>query len=471
MTSSRSARDAKFSVRCKCGEVYNTDDAHAGRTLRCRCGRTVTLVRPNEEYVRIAGATTENQARRRKSRTMRSGDYDRIVVPGQTAHARGWRRVWAPIADAMDFAMHDTRSYRVVRRWTARMSWIWCLATLLSWILLITASESFRPATLLAYGPRFVLLLPLVVLVPLAIATTMRTLLPLLFGLIITLGPIMGGRVSWHTVARAMPVHAPAQTIRVVTYNVDGGAVLAARLPEMIERLQPDIVAFQECGDALWQALQALPRWNQRRYLNLCTASKWPMPVEESMPRSVFARGEEFGAESESFVVRYIIATPYGQLGLVNLHLETARHGLDGLDRSEELSANGDVAAATSRREIRRLAEDRLGPNIDMRERESERAAAWAVHGDTRLPVVLSGDFNLPVESTIYRKHWSAFTDAFEATGTGFGFTKNVGTLIHLRIDRVAGNEQAPLPVGAWLGPDYGSDHLPVVADLTWRSR
>jgi|GEM_PF-443526 len=470
MTSNRGARDANFAVRCKCGETYHTDDTRAGQTLRCRCGRTVTLVRPNEEYVRIVGATTENQSRRRRTRTRRSERDNTVIVPG-AADTRGWRRFWAPIADAIGVALDDTTSRRPMRRWTARASWLWCAGVLLSWILLITTSESFLPTTMLAYGPRFVLLLPLVALVPLALAASMRTLLPLLFGLITTLGPIMGGRVSWHTAARAMPAYATAQTMRVVTYNVDGGAALAARLPELIARLHPDILAFQECGDALWQSLQALSGWNQRRYLRLCTASKWPMPVEESMPRSVFARGEEFGAESKSFVVRYIIATPYGQLGLVNLHLETARHGLDRLDRSEELSANQDIAAATARRDARRLAEDRPGPNIDMRERESERAAAWAVHGDRRLPVVVSGDFNLPVESTIYRKYWSGFTDAFEATGTGFGWSKNENKLLHARIDHVLGNERAPSPVGAWLGPDFGSDHLPVVVDLAWHTR
>ncbi len=471
MASNGSGRDGSFSVRCKCGEVYRTDDANAGKKVRCRCGRSVALVRPNEEYVRIVGATTENVKRRRESRTSRSGKHDRIVVPGHLAHVRGWRLLVAPVADAIGFALYDTHSRRPLRRWTARASWLWCAGIMLTWLLLITTSESFLPATLLAYGPRFVLLLPLLLLVPLALTASVRTLLPLAFGLIITLGPIMGGRISWRSAATDMPTRAPARTMRVVSYNVEGGLVLARRLPEMIDRLHPDIVAFQECGDALWQSLQALSGWTQRRYMNVCTASKWPMPVEDSMPRSAFARVSELGVGGTAFVARYIIATPYGQLGFVNLHLETARKGLEGLIGSDGFVADHDDAMSPAQHDARRLNEDRLRTNTDIRERESERASLWALHGDPRLPVVVAGDFNLPVESTIFRKYWSSFTDAFEQAGTGFGWSRNEGKLLHIRIDHVLGNDFAPTPVGTWLGPDYGSDHLPVIADLEWRSR
>jgi endonuclease/exonuclease/phosphatase (EEP) superfamily protein YafD len=470
MTSNRGEEDAHFTVRCKCGEVYHTDDTRAGQTLRCRCGRRVLLARPNEEYVRIVGATTENQSRRRRSRTRRSEQDNRVIVPGG-GDIRGWRQLWAPIADAIGFALYDTHSRRPVRRWTAQLSWIWCAGVLLSWVLLITTSESFLPATLLAYGPRFVLLLPLVALVPLALLSSLRTLLPLVFGTVITLGPIMGGRVSWRTLTTSMPPRAGAQTLRVMTYNVDGGVELARRLPELIEQTHPDIVALQECGDALWQSLQALPNWHQRRYKNVCTASRWPIPVEDSMPRLAFARISQLGAGGTAFVARYIVATPYGQLGLVNLHLETARKGFEGLFSGDGFLPDRDNPPSSAQGESRRFSEDRLATNADIRERESERAAGWAVHGDPRLPIVVVGDFNLPVESTIYRKYWSDFTDAFESTGTGFGWSKNEGKLLHIRIDHVLGNERAPTPIGSWLGPNFGSDHLPVIADLVWPTR
>ena len=53
------AHRAEFSVRCACGIVYNTDDTHVGKHIKCRCGRTVTVVRPADEY----RAPEEEQAR------------------------------------------------------------------------------------------------------------------------------------------------------------------------------------------------------------------------------------------------------------------------------------------------------------------------------------------------------------------------------------------------------------------------
>ena len=82
--------------------------------------------------------------------------------------------------------------------------------------------------------------------------------------------------------------------------------------------------------------------------------------------------------------------------------------------------------------------------------------------------MLVAGGFNLPVESTIYRAYWRDLRNAFEETGTGFGWSKGEGKLLRIRIDHVLGNATAPRPVGTWLGPDWGSDHRPVIADLRW---
>ena len=74
--------------------------------------------------------------------------------------------------------------------------WAWCGVVVATWLLLITTSESFLPATLLAYGPRFVMLVPFALLVPLAAVFARQTLVPLMVALLIVLGPIMGGLSS-----------------------------------------------------------------------------------------------------------------------------------------------------------------------------------------------------------------------------------------------------------------------------------
>ena len=77
---------------------------------------------------------------------------------------------------------------------------------------------------------------------------------------------------------------------------------------------------------------------------------------------------------------------------------------------------------------------------------------------------ILAGDFNMPVESRIYREFWGDFRDAFSAAGNGWGETK-LTSWYGTRIDHV-------LYSPPWVcrrvsvGPPMGSDHCPLVADL-----
>ena len=255
--------------------------------------------------------------------------------------------------------------------------------------------------------------------------------------------------------------------MRLMTFNTEGGGIVAVQLRDAIGRLHPDLIAFQECGDALWDTLQALPLWHSARHANLCTASRWPITRVDSMPRSDFQRIAQYGLGGTALVARHTIASPHGPLLFVNLHLETARKGLEGLSGKDgfipdrvpsggQTSSRGDVA-------------NQIDINAQIRDRESERAAVWSSRGDKSVPLLIAGDFNLPVESAIFRRHWGAFTDAFEATGTGLGWSKREGTLLRIRIDHILGNDHAPRPRGTWLGPELGSDHRPVITDLAWR--
>ena len=81
------------------------------------------------------------------------------------------------------------------------------------------------------------------------------------------------------------------------------------------------------------------------------------------------------------------------------------------------------------------------------------------------MPAIVLGDFNTPVESRIFRRHWGDMTDAFSHVGFGFGMTKTNGW-IRARIDHV-------LTGSGWhvkrvtMGKDIGSDHRPMIVDLT----
>jgi endonuclease/exonuclease/phosphatase (EEP) superfamily protein YafD len=91
-------------------------------------------------------------------------------------------------------------------------------------------------------------------------------------------------------------------------------------------------------------------------------------------------------------------------------------------------------------------------------------------------PGILMGDFNLTDQNDNYTLLSDAgLTDAFRAAGWGFGFTwpsrSRIGLLrLLVRIDYIWHSAHFRT-IHAWVGPDAGSDHLPVLARLTWRAK
>ena len=82
--------------------------------------------------------------------------------------------------------------------------------------------------------------------------------------------------------------------------------------------------------------------------------------------------------------------------------------------------------------------------------------------------MIVMGDFNMPVESTIYRRCWPRLADAFSTSGWGFGFTKTSekrGWSYGARIDHVLFSPPWRC-LRCWVGGEIGSDHLPLVAEF-----
>ena len=77
---------------------------------------------------------------------------------------------------------------------------------------------------------------------------------------------------------------------------------------------------------------------------------------------------------------------------------------------------------------------------------------------------MLAGDFNLTAEHSLFHRDWSGYRDAFSWASWGLGhtmFTRHMG----LRIDHILCGP-AWRPRRCDIGPDVGSAHVPVVADL-----
>jgi len=454
--SSRERSDVRFSVPCQCGELIHSSDEHLGRTIKCRCGRSVQIQRPKVQPSKDAFVGGRSE---RKSRKRSTFDVGALLA----------RMPRFPRVPRVRLDVSAWTSRRPVTRWTFRAAALYAVAMLGTWIALFTVSEIWLPATLLAYGPRWVVLLPLVVLLPMAFMFARTSVKLLAVGGVIALVPIMGFRVSVPTAGFTAPTTPGTDRIRVLSLNAQGGGIVKLRLASILERYAPSIVAIQECGDELAAVAEQQRGWYTARYNGLCTMSRWPLEFADTMPRAAFARVSQLGYGGTGIVVRYGIAHPTRAFQFVNLHLETARKGLESLLGSDGLIPDNATGVPSPEDEQRasQTGEDRVALNARIRESEAERASVWSARKMDEIPIIVAGDFNMPVESSIYRRYWSGLTNAFDAKGLGFGFSKHEGTLLRLRIDHVLSAPKWFRVRGAWVGADVGSDHRPMVADLT----
>jgi endonuclease/exonuclease/phosphatase (EEP) superfamily protein YafD len=329
---------------------------------------------------------------------------------------------------------------RRIQRALGYLAWSYIAAIVAVAAVMWGLGDRWWPATVLLFMGRWVVLLPLAVLIPASLALRRRLLVPLSLGALIALGPVMGARAGWGR------LFAPSggMPLRVVTFNADGGQFISYGLAERLQEWSADVVLFQECGEQLTTAVDHVPGWHSHHVYGLCTLTRLPIIAAEVMDRGALAQvhqDQTAAIGGAGYVVRYTLATAKGPIAVTNLHLETPRKGFEGF-------MAGDV--------------QQLRLNTTLRDLESELARRWVDAG--RAPTIVAGDFNTPVESRIFQEHWGDLADAFSRVGFGFGTSKYNGW-IRIRIDHVLTDD-------AWRArrvqvlPDLGSDHRAVVADL-----
>src|SRR4051812_38691944 len=126
-----------LTARCPCGEVFRADESHAGRKLRCRCGRFVELP------VRVQAKVVASQA---------PPSSPRPAAPPRTRPA----------------ARREGGARARLARWMAMASWGYLAGAIAACLVLWGLGDRAVPATILLFAGKWPLLLPLAVLVPLA---------------------------------------------------------------------------------------------------------------------------------------------------------------------------------------------------------------------------------------------------------------------------------------------------------------
>jgi vancomycin resistance protein VanJ len=322
---------------------------------------------------------------------------------------------------------------RRIRLFVAALNLVYLLTVLAVWALLKFGAESWWLATLVLFGPRWVVALPLLVLAPITILIHRRTLWITCISAAVVLFPVMDLCIPW----RVPFVDKSGFHLRVLTCNIHRHLLSAAAMSELIDQTQPDVVVLEEWTSQDQRPLFSQGAWYMRREGEFFMASRFPVRDARRIFEGKWAAGE---------AVDYKLALPGRTIDFVAVHLASPHNQFQ-----EILEASPD-------------APDAVQDNSRMRAEQSASLANFA--SQLGNATILAGDFNTPGNSPLFESAWSIFTDAFAAAGLGIGNTYHYrwsGT----RIDHI-------LLAAGWncsdcqVGPPVGSPHRPLVADLNW---
>lgn len=330
-----------------------------------------------------------------------------------------------------------------------RRTWAVVLLNLAYLLALLTLSltnaagpEGWWLGSLNLYLPQWLWALPILVLGPLTWALARRLTWVPLAALVWVFGPIMG--LCWHGGWPARPdgpiLGAASGHLRVMTYNVKWGRRDADAVIRDIAAFHPDLIQMQDSGGVAEGTIgRALTGWNVQVDGQYLVASRLPLSPLQAYDISY--------PGSQHHCVRYTLRVSGAEIAVYNVHLLSPREGLISVRHRQTGGMEG---------------------NAEQRQFEAGRLAKLV--GAETGPTLVTGDLNAPVQSLVCRSLFGAgLRDAFTEAGFGYGYTYGGYTRIgqpYVRIDHILASRQWQIR-HCWVGNAVGSDHCPVIADLT----
>lgn len=297
----------------------------------------------------------------------------------------------------------------------------------------------------------YVLLLPLVILLPLALLSqTPQTLVRLL--------PVMAVGGVWfapYYLPKA-PAAAGGVPLRVVTANVWGNNHDLSTIEDWVRSTDADLVLLQEISPAHAQAnlpglLDAYPY-----QANQADLSRWGSNTTLSRYPIVETSEVDLGVANQPELVRVVVDIQGQRIAVYNVHLAWP---------------GGDSRVPLPARIQNPYLHMALGFNDRPRNQQIEQLLRHLQ--DEPYPYIVAGDFNTSDHSVIYGQIAVQMKDSFREAGNGLGKswpvsrTRGLPGIIPplVRIDYIW-HSDAFQTLQAEIGPAIGSDHLPVLATL-----
>ena len=210
---------------------------------------------------------------------------------------------------------------------------------------------------------------------------------------------------------------------------------------ELIRREGIEVLMLQECRGSEMEPILTSLGWSYRQSGGIVIGTS--MELSES---SILSRSKSMTRGSICAVACDIRLNPDEQVRVVAVHLPTFRPSLSMM---QAFQFKAGAKAMKDQGAVYHQINHRIQTGLDA----------------SKSPTIVAGDFNVPIESRYYRDHWKSMSNAFSLTGFGFGHTKF--TRWHgIRIDHVLADDHWRI-VHCRVGPDLGSDHRPVITELS----
>lgn len=273
--------------------------------------------------------------------------------------------------------------------------------------------------------------------------------------------PAMKKTIAWGSPASS----SGQQKLRLVTANVlnlksakeDHYPLNDTGIVELIERLQGDLLVFQEYNHARYdqssqtiKAAGALPYAIQAKKGSMAIFSRYPMRYVS----------ERFFENNTNGYLCVDVESPAGLLRLFNVHLQSNR--VTGM--ANELGEKGKLADRGTWEKIKQMF-GRYGRATRTRTSQAETIAALI--DSSPLPVIVMGDFNDVPTSFPYRfLRTDRLRDAWLVAGLGLGATF-AGSLPGLRIDYALIDTSFHIQSVEILD-EGNADHRPVAVEMAY---
>lgn len=317
-------------------------------------------------------------------------------------------------------------------------SWLYSAIVLVALGMIRWLGGEWWCAAVILFAPRWIFLAPIALLaVACAVRRTFAPWFVLTATTIVVLGPFMGLNLPFAERFQSVP---DGLHVRAATYNLARKPLPAVSLVSWLDTRKIDVICFQEGGREEDEVRKQLREAGWHLSEKRTVASRFPMLSEMPLLADDSAGDDRYPAVLERVRLRI---PGGGEFVVASVHLPTLRPGF------ERLFQNRELAALKMQQEW-------------WRQQLARVLTALAEVNDA--PLLVAGDFNMPADDTALAALQANFRFAFEEAGWGYGYTRPTKTP-WVRIDHILTGPDWGI-VSCHVGPDLGSDHLPLWAEV-----